>query len=146
MANFSAARLATVPDAVRQQLSAGLAANSPLYQGPLLRYTLVRGAAGDSIQVDVTPAITGYLALYQADPTGNFKRVYPPGEEAARVLLNAPMRIPMNPLPVADVSRLRLVFVPAPGAVNGLLAGAETSVATGAAQPAPLVVDIPVAR
>jgi hypothetical protein len=147
IANFSAARLRVVPDAVRQQLSTGLASNAPLYQGPLLRYKLIRGGpAGDAIQVEVTPATTGYLALYQADPGGKFKRVYPPGEEAARVLLNVPMQIPMNPLPISGMSRLRLVFVPAPMPANGVFAGAETSIGTGAAPVAPLVLDIPVAR
>ena len=47
-------------------------ANAPLYQGPLVRYSLVRsGPSGEAVRVDVTPAIAGYLALYQVDAAGN---------------------------------------------------------------------------
>lgn len=151
MANFRAATLSpVVPEAVRQQLSGGLAPNAPLYQGPLVRYALVRsGPNGDAVRVEVTTGIAGYVALYEMGAAGNSKRVYPPGEEAARVLPNAPIQIPAEPLPTAEGSRLRLVLVPAPAPVNPVLTGAETSIVTGAANstaPAPLVIDIPVAR
>ncbi len=52
--------------------------NAPLYQGPLVRYSLVRsGPAGDDIRVEVTTGIAGYLALYQVDTRRNRERVYP---------------------------------------------------------------------
>lgn len=134
-----------VSEAVRQQISAGLAKDAALYQGPLLRYSLVRSGRDDrAVQVEVTSGIAGYLALYEVDAAGNTKRVYPAGEEASRLLPNAPTQIPANPITVAEGSRLRLVLAPAPPpAAGGFLGGAPASLATGNAQ-APLVVDIPV--
>lgn len=147
---FRAGRISPlVSDTVRQQISAGLAKDAALYQGPLLRYSLVRGGRDDrAVQVDVTSGIAGYVALYELDAAGNTKRVYPTGEDAVRLLPNAPTQIPANPISVAEGSRLRLVLAPAPApAAKGLLGGVPTTLGTGnapAAQ-APLVVDIPVA-
>lgn len=148
MANFRAgAPPLVVPEVVRQQLSAGLVATAPLYQGPLVRYSLTRSGPNDgAVQVEVTTEIAGYVALYEMDAAGNSKRIYPTGEEAARVPRDATIRIPADPIAVAEGSRLRLVLVPARlQAVNGFLAGADTGVVGGAAPPTPLVVDIPVA-
>jgi Domain of unknown function (DUF4384) len=139
-----------IPDAVRQQLSSMVVTTAPLYQGPLVQYSLVR--SDQAVRVDVTAGIAGYLALYEIDASGNSKHVYPPGNDvAARVSPNLPMQIPSEPLKLADGAKLRLVLVPAPpGAVNGFLGGAVGGIAKDAVSApqgplTPLVVDIPVA-
>jgi hypothetical protein len=151
----------TLPDAIRQQFSAGLAANARLYLGPLVRYSLVRGAsAGDGVRVEVTTGVAGYLALYEIDASGNSKRIYPAGESAAsevatQVLPNQAIQIPNQPVVVDSGARLRLVVVPAgttavTGSVGGVTGGAVNGAAPTAlmaplqAAPTPLVVDIPV--
>ncbi len=172
VANFRAiAPPPVLPAGVRQQFSAGLATSAPLYQGPLVRYSLLRtGPAGNSVRVEVTIGIAGYLALYQLDAAGNSKRVYPSGNPAgndrggnndlaAPVLPNQAIEIPANPIEIGVGSRLRLVVVPSVPPVMNQFAGAAgaTTLGTGnapiqlqtsqgqlsQAQPAPLVVDIP---
>jgi hypothetical protein len=146
MTNFSAAtRLPVVPAAVRQKFSAGLETSAALYQGPLVRYSLLRsGPRGNSVRVEVTIGIAGYLALYELDAAGKSTEVYPTNNVATRVLPNQAIQIPANPIGIPDGSRLRLVVVPAPPqAVNGFLAGGDTTIGTGTPPLAPLVVDIP---
>ncbi|HEX5229790.1 MAG TPA: hypothetical protein VFW44_18890 [Bryobacteraceae bacterium] len=136
------------PEAVREQISGALKKDAPLYQGPLLRYSLVRGRQDDrAVRVEVTTGIAGYVALYEVDGAGNAKRVYPAGEEAVSLLPNIPTQIPANPILVAEGSRLRLVLAQAPVPVNGLLAGAagaQSNESKTIAPSAPLVVDISV--
>jgi hypothetical protein len=154
MAGLRAAAPAPIPEAVRQQFASGLAANAPLYQGPLVRYALLRGGPdGGDVRVEVTPGIAGYLALYTVDASGESKRVYPEYDAAARVAPDIMLQIPGDPIKIAGTrERLRLVFLPATAATSigtGQLAGAvggavEPAVADrlGSA-PSPLVVDIP---
>jgi hypothetical protein len=162
MTSFRAAAPAPIPEAVRRQFSAGFPANAPFYQGPLVRYSLVRsGPAGDGLRVEVTTGMAGYLALYQVDTGGNSKRVYPveqpadqpTNEPAVRVMAGQTIQIPNSPIKLADVgNRLRLVLVPAVpsntigqlgGAVNGAVLG--TGPAPLPAPATPLVIDIPLA-
>jgi hypothetical protein len=154
MASMRAAAPAPIPDAIRQQFSAGFPANAALYQGPLVRYSLVRsGAAGDEVRVEVTTGTAGYLALYEVDTAGNSKRAYPANEPAVRVLPNLAIQIPNSPIKLADAGqKLRLVMVPAgPPSTIGLLGGAVNGAALGTGNAAfpqpgtPLVVDIPLA-
>jgi hypothetical protein len=151
-----AAPSSALPDAIRQQFSAGLAANARLYLGPLVRYSLVRGAAAaDGVRVEVTTGVAGYLALYEIDASGNSKRVYPAGEVATPVLPNQAIQIPDQPLVVDAGARLRLVLVPSgttlgTGSIGGVTGGAVNGAAPRAlmsplqTEPTPLVVDIPV--
>ncbi|MGD0132831.1 MAG: DUF4384 domain-containing protein [Bryobacteraceae bacterium] len=150
-----------LPDAVRQQFSAGLAADARLYLGPLVRYSLVRGAAaGDGVRVEVTTGVAGYLALYEIDASGNSKRIYPADESPASegatpVLPNQTIQIPNQPVVVDSGARLRLVVAPAGttlgtgsigGVTGGTLNGAAPTALVAPLQtaPTPLVVDIPV--
>jgi hypothetical protein len=145
-----------LPDAIRQQFSAGFAANARFYVGPEVRYSLLRGAAaGDGVRVEVTTGVAGYLALYEIDASGNSKRVYPPSEVAMQVLPNQTIQIPTEPVVVDSGARLRLVVVPAGttavtgsvgGVVGGTLNGASSTAPMEPLQRAltPLVVDIPV--
>lgn len=150
-ASFRAASAAPViPEAVRQQFAAGVAANAPLYQGPLVQFSVARGGQdGDAVRIDVSTAIAGYLALYHVDAAGNSKRVYPADGVATQVLPNIAMQIPINPVKVEAGEKLRLVLVPAGAAgVVGALGGAvNNAVQPGIREPlpssAPLVVDIP---
>jgi Domain of unknown function (DUF4384) len=154
---FSAATVRPfMPASVRQQFSAGFALDAPLYQGPLVRYSVVRsGPDGSAIRVEVSTAIAGYLALYQVDAAGNSKRVYPVSEPAEYVAPGVTIQIPSSPTRIADAGgRLRLVVIPAtPSATIGLLGGAVngTTLGTGtpplpAPPPTPLIVDIPLAN
>jgi hypothetical protein len=136
-----------IPDAIRQQFSAGFAANIPLYEGPLLRYSLLRsGPAGDEVRVEVSTTIAGYLALYQIDSAGISRRVYPASDPAALVLPNLTAQIPASPIKIANFSdKLRLVVVPAdipPALMDRLSRSVTKAVEKTAAAPTPLVVDI----
>ncbi len=145
-----------LPDAVRQQFSAGLSANARLYLGPLVRSSLVRGAAaGDGVRVEVTTGVAGYLALYEIDPSGNSKRIYPASDVATQVLPNQTIQIPTEPVVVDSGARLRLVVVPTgttlgTGSIGGVTGGTVNGAAPTALMaplqtaPTPLVVDIPV--
>jgi hypothetical protein len=133
-----------IPDAVRQQFSAGFAANASLYQGPLVRYSLIRsGSDVNTVRVEVSTGIAGYLALYRVDAAGNLPRVFPTNDVAVQVLPNVTMQIPMEPVRVEAGERLRLVVVPgtAPGVIGAL--GGAANDATPQAPSVPLVVDIP---
>ena len=143
-----------IPDAVRRQFAAGFDANAPVYQGPLVRYSLLRtGPDGHAVRVQVTTGVAGYLALYEVADSGSTTRVYPAGDLAARVMPNLPIQIPSRPIEVpAAGAKLRLVLVPAPmPAITGFVGGADTTIGTGNAPLAdavpstPLVVDIPLA-
>ena len=140
-----------LPDAIRQQFSAGFAANARFYVGPEVRYSLVRGAAaGDGVRVEVTTGVAGYLALYEIDASGNSKRIYPASDVATEVLPNQTIQIPNQPVVVDSGARLRLVVVPAgttavTGSVGGVTGGAVNGAAPTAlmaplqAAPSPLV-------
>ena len=143
-----------IPAEIRQQFSVGFASNAPLYQGPLVRYSVVRsGPDGGDIRVELTTGIAGYLALYQVDAAGNSKRVYPASEPAEYVAPDVTIKIPSSPIRIADAgARLRLVVLPAAppttigqlgGAVNGTVLGTGTPPLP--ALPTPLIVDIPLA-
>jgi len=158
---LSVAALAPLPDAVRQQFAVGFAADAPLYQGPLVRYSLNRsGPDGDAVRLEVTTAVAGYLALYEVNAAGKSTRVYPPNEAAVQVLPDVTIQIPSSALKVADAgTKLRLVVVPTAssasigslgGAVNGAGLGTgpapvQPSAAPLAPPATPLVVDIPLA-
>jgi hypothetical protein len=145
----------SIPDAIRQKFAAGFDANAPLYQGPLVRYSVIRGGqAGDEIRIEVSIGITGYLALYELDTAGNSKRVYPANDPAMLMPADSTLRIPNDPIKIADAKeKLRLVLIAATpagvagqlGAVGGAVNG--TALGTGAApfpaQPTSLVVDVP---
>jgi hypothetical protein len=155
-----------LPDAVRQQFTTGFAANAPIYQGPLVHYSLVRsGPAGNEVRVEVSTRIAGYLALYRLDAAGKSTRVYPENEVATLVRPDLTIQIPTSAIKIAGAGeRLRLVVVPAAtgttfgqisGQASGQVGGALGGAVNGAVQPAiakplgapptPLVVDIPLA-
>ena len=139
----SAAR-PVIPDSVRQRFSAGFDANASLYQGPLVRYSLVRsGSEGNAVRVEVSTGIAGYLALYRVDATGSLQRIYPTNDVAMQVLPNLTVQIPMEPVKVEVGEKLRLVVVPAaPPGVIGALGGAANDAVQLQAPSVPLMVDI----
>jgi len=150
--SFLVAAPVAMPDAIRQQFAADLAASSPLYQGPLVRYSVIRsGPAGELVSLEVTTGIAGYLALYEVGAAGNPKRVYPVSQPALRVLPDVTVRMPIQ---AAKNDKFRLVVVPAPApemvVVNGA-PGTIGGVVSPTPQPllqrplTPLVVDIPLA-
>ena len=157
IANFAIDGPPQMPAAVRRQFSEGFGANVARYQGPLVKYSIIRsGPAGEGVRVAVTTGIAGYLALYEVDAAGNSKRVYPAGDVAAPVMPGVPIRIPSDPITMADGrERLRLVLVPqaaamaqsagAVGTVGGVVNGVVDQASRFPAASAPLVVDIPLA-
>jgi hypothetical protein len=159
---FRAAAAPAIPSAVRQQFSAGFPANVPLYQGPLVRYSVVRsGPDGKDVRVEISTQMAGYAALYVVDAAGTPTRVYPINDPAALVSPGVTIQIPSAPIKIAQAGeRLRLVIVPAipsvaagqlssplVGVVGGVLSGpAQRALAKPLQAPAsPLVVDIPLA-
>jgi len=118
----------------------GLAAD---YKGPLLQYSLVkrdatgadsalpagaRPQAGDAIRLTVLPGVAGYLSLYQLDPSGDWKRLFPATEQGLLVSANARRTIPDAPIIVTSAEqKVRLMLVP---------------ITAQPAAPAPLVMDI----
>ena len=154
MASLRAGARTSLPEGVRQQFDSKLVASAPLYQGPLVRYSLVRsGPDGGDIRVEVTAGIAGYLALYQVNASGESRRIYPENDVAARVPPEVALQIPTDPIQIAGArERLRLVFLPA-AAETGMGTGQLAGAAGGAAEPtfakrfgvapAPLVVEIP---
>ncbi len=155
MASLRVAKPGQIPDTVRQQLSEAFVSTAPLYQGPLVQYSVARGRQdGNAVRVNVSTTIPGYLALYRVDAAGKVERVYPTTDVAAQVLPNIAMQIPINPVKIGAGEKLRLVVVPAGasvigqlGAVGGFVNGGATTLDTGnaplEAPRAPLVVDIP---
>ncbi len=154
----SARDVAPIPETIRAQFSSSAVVNAPLYQGPLVKYSLIRsGPEGQDIRVEVTPQVGGYLALFQVDESGNSTRVYPASEPAEVVFPNRTIQVPRSPIKVAEAGeRLRLVVVPSPAPpLNGVVGGVVGSLANKAiapaplapkqAAPAPLVIDIPLA-
>jgi hypothetical protein len=145
-ASLASGSLQQIPDAIRQQFSAGFAANIPLYQGPLVRYSLLRSGPGnDEVRVEVSTSIAGYLALYKMDSARNLQREFPANDLAVLVLPDVTTQIPANPIKVGDASeKLRLVIIPAntPPAFMDRLAASATKAVEKTTTPAPLVVDI----
>lgn len=99
--------------AKRMSLTPALAAQAPLYEGPLVRYSVVPSApATEEIRIEVVSEIAGGLALYEASAAGKWQRVYPDGDAAVPVIPGHPIQIP-----IAKTSRpLRLLVAPATGA------------------------------
>jgi hypothetical protein len=141
-----------LPAAVLKEFSAGYPANAPLYSGPLVRYSLFRTSpaadrAIDTARIDVFTGVAGYLALYQLDPSGGSKRLFPASTPAVFVAANSTSQIPSVPIPTsATQEKLRLVIVPAaepkPAAVGGFAETSQNAMQKAAIAPTPLVVDI----
>jgi hypothetical protein len=117
--------------------AAGAAA--PLYNGPLVRYSVLRSKAADEgVRIEVVSQIPGYMALYRVDVRGQWQRVYPVNDAEAAIAANMAYQIPDAPIIARDNrEKLRLVIerVTAPSAGAQLTSGAG---------PAPLVIEIPI--
>jgi hypothetical protein len=125
---------------------AGVAKFEANYNGPLLRYSLVkrdttgtdsalpasaRPQPGDAIRLSVLPGVAGYLSLYRLSPSGDWTRLFPAAEQGLLVAANARQTIPDAPIIVTTADqKLRLTLVPL--------------AAQPATTPAPLTVDITV--
>jgi hypothetical protein len=49
---------------------------------------------GDSVRLNVSPAVSGYLSLYQLDPSGESKRIFPESPEGTHVTANTDYTVP----------------------------------------------------
>jgi hypothetical protein len=139
-----------IPEAIRQQFSSGFTANAPLYQGPLVRYSLLRsGPTEDAVRVEVSTGVAGYMALYRVDASGTSKQVYPAKDLAELVLPDLTIQIPSDPIKISGArEKLRLVVIPvAPPASIGQIGGSiANAIEKTPEPPAPLVVDIPLGQ
>jgi hypothetical protein len=69
---------------------------------------------GDVVRLNVLSAIDGYLSLYQLDPSGDWKRLFPAADPGQLVAANIPATIPDSPIIVtAGEQRFRLTLAPA---------------------------------
>jgi len=146
--SFAAIAPPPLPEDVRQQFSPQLAVDGPLYQGPLVQFTVKR-LNGETVGVEVTVGITGYLALYHIDATGDARRVYPENDVATPIAAGGTIQLPSAPIKMVDPGeKLRLVVVPAAQpASNGIVGGVATGLLLRSSilPPAPFVVDLPLA-
>jgi hypothetical protein len=141
---------ARAPLPPRETPKAVLASDAVLYQGPLVRYSVIRsGPAGDAIRIEVVSQLPGNLALYRRDAQGQWQRVYPANAPDTPVAANTPYQVPAEPLRVRDPEKLRLIIQPAGPRYEAQLAGSLNQPRARALQkaviePPPLVVEIPI--
>ncbi len=154
---FRAKREAVAPAPQSAQAINGVAAEAvapaPLYNGPLVRYLVLRDKdAEGAVRIEVVSQIPGSMALYRANAEGQWQRVYPLNEAGVAIAANTAYRIPDAPISVRDNrEKLRLVIEPAvgpliggqltTGSLNAPRAKALDEKATG---PAPLIIEIPI--
>jgi len=111
----AAAGLALPEASPKQGLIGGVAAAGALYDGPLVRYSVLRsGPSGDAVRIEVVSEVAGTLALYQIDDAGQWQRVFPVNSPGLTITANAPYQIPDDPIALrGNQDRLRLVIQPA---------------------------------
>jgi hypothetical protein len=146
------AAAAPVPPLRKQELTARIAADAPLYSGPLVRYSVLRnGPSGDAVRIEVVSQLAGYLAMYRVGADGQWQRVFPVNDPEVPIAANTAYQIPNDPITIrGNQDKLRLVIDPAEGPLFGtqLAAGAlraprAKTLDKKTAGPAPLVVEIP---
>jgi hypothetical protein len=143
-----------LPEAMQKQdVTAGIAADAPLYTGPLVRYSVLRsGPSGDAIRIEVVSELAGSLALYRIDAGGQWQRVFPANGPRLPIVANTTYQIPDDPIAISgNQDKLRLVIEPAAvlrlqgqisaGSLNQPRAQALEKKTTA---PAPLVIEIPI--
>jgi hypothetical protein len=110
------------PPLRKQELTAGIAANAPLYNGPLVRYSVQRsGPSGDAIRIEVVSQLAGNLALYRMGAAGQWQRVFPVNAAQIPIAANTAYQIPENPIAIGgNQDKLRLVIEPAEAATSSL--------------------------
>ena len=115
-------------------------ANAPLYQGPLVRYSVLRsGPSGNAVRIEVVSELAGDLVLYRLDAAGQWQRVFPANGPGFSVAASTAYQIPDDPIAVrGNQDKLRLVIEPA--AVSRL--GDQLTAGSLAEPRAPLVVEI----
>lgn len=127
-------------------ITAGVGGNVPLYNGPLVRYSLLRsGPAGDAVRLEVVSQVAGNLALYRMDATGQWQRVYPVNASELAITANTTYQIPEDPIASrGNQDKLRLVINPAVATSAGQLRAPRAQALFDKASPGLLVVEIPI--
>ncbi len=106
-------------------LSAGTGGVVANLKAPLLQYSLVkrdlegtysvpnaRPQPGDLVRLRVLTAVAGYLSLYQLDPSGDWKRLFPAAEQGLLVAPSVAVIIPDSAIIVTDTEqKFRLTLV-----------------------------------
>jgi hypothetical protein len=68
---------------------------------------------GDAVRLNVSSTLNGYLSLYQLDPSGNWKQIFPAAGQNVQVGPNATATIPDSPIVVTDMEqKFRLMLQP----------------------------------
>ena len=69
--------------------------------------------SGDAVRLNVSSTLDGYLSLYQLDPSGNWKQIFPAAGQNLRVAPNTTLTIPDSPIIVTDMEqKFRLTLQP----------------------------------
>lgn len=104
---------------------------------------------GDSVRLNVSPAVSGYLSLFQLDPSGEWKRIFPESPEGTHVTANTDYTIPAAAIEVQDSAQKFRISLMADEVGARAKTANKQSIRAAAAQPAtgtvPLTVDLTIA-
>ncbi len=139
-----------VMGAIGGAMNQDAAVNAPLYNGPLLRTSVLRsGPSGDRIRIEVVSQVTGNLALYRIDAAGQWQHVFPMNAPEMPIAANTTYQIPDDPITsTGNQDKLRLVINPTDPSLRSQVSSGQLSEPRAAAVqqktavPAPLVMEI----
>jgi hypothetical protein len=104
---------------------------------------------GDSVRLNVSPAVSGYLSLYQFDPSGEWKRIFPESPEGTHVTANTDYTLPEAAIKVHDSAQKFRISLTVDQVGERAKAAGKQSVRAAVAQSllgtAPLTVDLTIA-
>jgi hypothetical protein len=104
---------------------------------------------GDSVRLNVSPAVSGYLSLYQLVPSGEWKRIFPESPEGTHVTANTDYTVPEAGIEVQNGAQKFRISLTVDDAAERAKTASKESIRAATAQPAagtvPLTVDLTIA-
>jgi hypothetical protein len=104
---------------------------------------------GDSVRLNISPAVSGYLSLYQLIPSGEWKRLFPESPEGTHVTANTDYTVPEVGIEVQNGAQKFRISLTVDEVGKRAKTASKQSVRAAAAQPAtgtvPLTVDLMIA-
>jgi hypothetical protein len=104
---------------------------------------------GDSVRLNISPAVSGYLSLYQLIPSGEWKRLFPESPEGTHVTANTDYTVPEVGIEVQNGAQKFRISLTVDEVGERAKTASKQSVRAAAAQPAtgtvPLTVDLMIA-
>jgi hypothetical protein len=104
---------------------------------------------GDSVRLNVSPAVSGYLSLYQLDPSGEWKRIFPESPQGTHVTANTDYTVPEAAIEVQNGAlKFRISLTVDEVGERAKTASKQSiraAVAQSAAGTVPLTVDVTIA-